>query len=98
MKKMIISAAAVAAVTWVGSLSAYAEYAGGGPLNNGSQCFSYSRGMYRDGRFGTWGNCPQTASQVRTTTRTRGRQAPGTPAAAAPSNSGGGRPANYSGG
>jgi hypothetical protein len=33
----------------------------GGPTRNGNQCFTYSPGNGRDGRFGFWGACPQPA-------------------------------------
>jgi len=97
MKKLTFSAAAAIAVAAMfASVSANAEYAGGGPMQNNGQCFSYSKGMYRDGRFGSWGACPQTASQVRTTTRGRKGQ---TTTAAPASNAGATyRPQNYSGG
>ena len=42
--------------------TAQAEINHGGPLQNGNQCFKYSSGNDKDGRFGTWGACPQTAS------------------------------------
>ena len=31
------------------------------PTRNGNQCFTYSPGDGRDGRFGFWGACPQPA-------------------------------------
>jgi hypothetical protein len=34
----------------------------GAPIKNGNQCFHYSPGLDRDGRFGYWDACPQTAS------------------------------------
>ena len=73
MKKLTLLRAAIAVAAMFASVSANAEYAGGGPMRNNGQCFQYSKGMYRDGRFGSWGACPQTASSVRTTT-TRGRK------------------------
>jgi hypothetical protein len=42
--------------------SAQAEILHGGPVKNGNQCFKYSAGNDKDGRFGTWGACPQAAS------------------------------------
>ncbi len=42
--------------------TAQAEVLGGGPMKNGNQCFTYSKGNAREGRFGSWGACPQTAS------------------------------------
>jgi hypothetical protein len=39
-----------------------AEILHGGPTKNGNQCFKYSSGNDKDGRFGTWGACPQAAS------------------------------------
>jgi hypothetical protein len=98
MKKLTFSAAAAVAVAALfASASANAEYAGGGPMQNNGQCFQYSKGMYRDGRFGSWGACPQTASSVRTTT-TRGRKGQAGAAPAQTTTTGGFRPPNYSGG
>jgi hypothetical protein len=42
--------------------TAEAEILHGGPMKNGSQCFKYSAGNDKDGRFGTWGACPKEAS------------------------------------
>jgi len=40
-----------------------AEILHGGPAKNGNQCFKYSTGVdAKDGRFGSWGACPQAAS------------------------------------
>ena len=61
MRKFIIVAAAIA----FGALlvPAQAEDLHGGSPKNGSQCFKFSPGQgSRDGRFGVWGACPQTAS------------------------------------
>ena len=78
MTNLTFSAAAMIAVTaFLASASANADYAGGGPLVNGGQCWNYSKGMFRDGRFGSWGACPQTASAVRiTTSRARNSRQP----------------------
>jgi hypothetical protein len=48
--------------------TAQAEILQGAPKQNGDQCFKYSPGNDKDGRFGTWGACPQTAG-VRTSSR-----------------------------
>ena len=45
--------------------TAQAEILQGAPKQNGDQCFKYSPGNEKEGRFGTWGACPQTAG-VRT--------------------------------
>jgi hypothetical protein len=42
--------------------AAQAEVLHGGPVKNGNQCFKYSAGNDKDGRFGSWGACPQAAS------------------------------------
>jgi hypothetical protein len=42
--------------------TAQAEILHGGPIKNGNQCFKYSAGNDKDGRFGTWGACSQEAS------------------------------------
>jgi hypothetical protein len=42
--------------------TAQAEILHGGPMKNGNQCFKYSAGNEKDGRFGTWGACPKEAS------------------------------------
>jgi hypothetical protein len=46
--------------------AAQAEILHGGPTQNGNQCFKYSPGNDKDGRFGVWGACAQTAG-IRTT-------------------------------
>lgn len=58
--------------------TAQAEILGGGPKQVGNQCFQYSKGNEKDGRFGSWGACPQaasasasTAAAPRTTRRSR---------------------------
>jgi hypothetical protein len=52
------------ALTAFGALvaTAQAEILGGAPMRNGNQCFKYSPGNGKDGRFGSWGACPQAAS------------------------------------
>jgi hypothetical protein len=54
----------VTALTAFGALvaTAQAEILNGGPMRNGNQCFKYSPGNGHDGRFGSWGACPQAAS------------------------------------
>jgi hypothetical protein len=43
--------------------TAQAENLQGAPMKNGDQCFKYSTGAdAKDGRFGSWGTCPQAAS------------------------------------
>jgi hypothetical protein len=63
MRQFTISAAvATVFAALLASAPAQAENLLGAPMKNGSQCFSYSVGQSRDGRFGYWGACPQTAS------------------------------------
>src|SRR5215469_4576177 len=61
MRQFIMTATALTAF---GALvaTAQAEILGGAPMRNGEQCFKYSPGNGKDGRFGSWGACPQTAS------------------------------------
>jgi hypothetical protein len=56
---------AVTALTAFGAMvaTAQAENLQGAPMRNGNQCFKYSTGVdAKDGRFGSWGACPQAAS------------------------------------
>jgi hypothetical protein len=56
---------AVTALTAFGALvaTAQADNLQGAPTKNGNQCFKYSTGIdAKDGRFGSWGACPQAAS------------------------------------
>ncbi|HSV25052.1 MAG TPA: hypothetical protein VLJ17_18715 [Xanthobacteraceae bacterium] len=62
MRKLTIAAATIAFGALLTLGPALAEVLHGGPVKNGSQCFNYGAGTSRDGRFGTWGACPQTAS------------------------------------
>jgi hypothetical protein len=61
MRQFMMTATALAAF---GAMlaAAQAEILHGGPMRNGNQCFKYSAGNDKDGRFGTWGACPQAAS------------------------------------
>jgi hypothetical protein len=54
----------ITALTAFGAVvaTAQAESLHGGPMQNGSQCFKYSPGNAKDGRFGSWGACSQAAS------------------------------------
>jgi hypothetical protein len=63
----------VMALTVFGALvaAAQAESLHGGPMQNGNQCFKYSPGNSKDGRFGSWGACPQAAATPRSTRRSR---------------------------
>jgi hypothetical protein len=60
----------VTALTAFGALvaAAQAEILHGGPTQNGNQCFKYSPGNDKDGRFGAWGACAQEAG-LRTASR-----------------------------
>jgi hypothetical protein len=52
--------------------SAQADNLQGAPIQNGNQCFRYATGAdAKDGRFGSWGACPQAASTSTTTATTR---------------------------
>jgi hypothetical protein len=65
---------AVTALTAFGALvaSAEAENLQGAPIQNGNQCFKYSTGVdAKDGRFGSWGACPQAASTSTNTATAR---------------------------
>jgi hypothetical protein len=55
---MVTALAAFAAMV----AAAQAEVVHGGPMKNGDQCFNFSPGNDKDGRFGTWGACPKEAS------------------------------------
>ena len=55
----------IIAVTAFGAMvaAAQADNLMGAPTKNGNQCFKYSTGVdAKDGRFGSWGACPQAAS------------------------------------
>jgi hypothetical protein len=63
MRQFTISGvAATVFAALLASAPAQADILGGASAKNGSQCFTYSVGQARDGRFGYWGACPQTAS------------------------------------
>jgi hypothetical protein len=68
MRQLMIT---VTALTAFGALvaAAQAESLHGGPMQNGNQCFKYSPGNSKDGRFGSWGACPQAAASPRSTRR-----------------------------
>ncbi len=70
MRCFTLTAPVVMGVVLVlGSIPAQAEMNGGGPLRKGNQCFHYStRADQTYGRFGYWGDCPQTASTTTATT------------------------------
>ncbi|HMA70118.1 MAG TPA: hypothetical protein VKP67_01305 [Xanthobacteraceae bacterium] len=72
MHKLTIVAATIAFGAMLGS--AQAEILGGAPNKNGNQCFKYSSGNERDGRFGSWGACPQAASTPATQQQQRARR------------------------
>ena len=61
MRQFMVAVTAVAAFGAMVA-AAQAEILHGGPLKNGNQCFKYSSGNDKDGRFGAWGACPQSAS------------------------------------
>jgi hypothetical protein len=61
MRQFMMTVTALAALGAMVA-TAQAEILHGGPMKNGNQCFKYSAGNDKDGRFGTWGACPQEAS------------------------------------
>ena len=69
MRDIKIVAATVAIGVLLGSVPALAEMNGGSPTQRGAQCFKYSSGQDKDGRFGFWQSCPQSASVATTTAR-----------------------------
>jgi hypothetical protein len=71
MHKFTIAAATIAFGALLASAPAQAETLGGGAKQVGNQCFKYSTGQERDGRFGTWSACPQTASAAASTAQSR---------------------------
>jgi hypothetical protein len=78
MRQFTISAATLTVfAALLATAPAQAEISGGGPTQNGSQCFKYSSGGNdKDGRFGLWTACPQTASTpVATPRQTRRHRA-----------------------
>jgi hypothetical protein len=67
MRQFVMTVTALAAFGAMVAISE-AEILQGAPTQNGNQCFKYSPGNDKDGRFGTWGACPQTAG-LRTSSR-----------------------------
>jgi len=62
MRQFMMTVTALAAFGAM-AVTTQAEVLHGGPAKNGNQCFKYSTGAdAKDGRFGTWGSCPQAAS------------------------------------
>jgi hypothetical protein len=61
MRQFIMTVTALAAFGAM-MATAQADAVHGGPIRNGNQCFKY-HGLPKDGRFGYWGACPQTASR-----------------------------------
>jgi hypothetical protein len=69
MRKVIISAAAMAALLASAPANALENY---GPNHVGNQCFTPAQGHSKDLAFGSWGACPQPASAtVASTASTR---------------------------
>ncbi len=62
MQKLTFAATMIAFGALLASVPARADVSAGGPNHKGGQCFTHSQSMERDGRFGFWGTCPQTAS------------------------------------
>jgi hypothetical protein len=61
MRQLMMTVTALATFGAIVAI-AQAENLQGGPTKNGNQCFRYSAGNDRDGRFGTWDACPKEAS------------------------------------
>ena len=62
MCKLTIAAAAIAFGALLASAPVQAETSRGGPTKIGNKCFTHWAGEAKDGRFGSWGDCPATAS------------------------------------
>jgi hypothetical protein len=77
MRQFMMTVTALAALGAMVATS-QAEILEGAPTQNGNQCFKYSPGNDKDGRFGTWGACAQTAG-VRTASRPLPARTPGPP-------------------
>jgi hypothetical protein len=70
MMKLTICAAALIAVAAFVTIPASAEYIGGGPrVNTEGKCWKDTGGL-RDGRYGTWVECPKKASIADSTCQT----------------------------
>jgi hypothetical protein len=61
MRQLIMTVMALAALGAMVA-TAHADILHGGPVKNGIQCFKYSAGNDKDGRFGPRGACPKEAS------------------------------------
>jgi hypothetical protein len=75
MRQFMMTAAALTAFAALVA-TAQAESLHGAPMQNGNQCFKYSPGNSKDGRFGSWGDCPQAAATPRSTRRGRAASVP----------------------
>jgi hypothetical protein len=53
MRQLMMTVTALVAFGALGA-TAQTELLHGGPVKNGNQCFKYSFGSDKDGRFGTW--------------------------------------------
>jgi hypothetical protein len=62
MNKLTIAAVAIACGAVLASASVRAETSKGGPTQIGNKCFTHWAGEAKDGRFGSWGDCPAAAS------------------------------------
>ena len=71
MRKFVLSAAAMTFAALLVSAPASADFNGGGPNKQGSQCWKDQVGAGKDGRWGMWGACPQAASVAATPRRAR---------------------------
>lgn len=61
MYKLTIAAAAIAFGAVLATVPAQADHSAGSVYKDG-KCFKHSNGQEREGGFGYWGECPQTAS------------------------------------
>jgi hypothetical protein len=65
MYKLTVAAAAIAFGAVLATIPAQADH-GAGAVHKDGKCFMHSNGQEREGGFGYWGECPQTASTTAT--------------------------------
>jgi hypothetical protein len=65
MYKVTVTAAAIAFGAVLATVPAQAEHSAG-MVHKDGKCFVHSQSQEREGGFGYWGECPQTASAVAT--------------------------------
>ncbi len=67
MYKVTVTAAAIAFGAVLATVPAQADHSAG-MVHKDGKCFVHSQSQEREGGFGYWGECPQTASVVATAT------------------------------